>query len=322
MRHFVYKHQYFHVLFLMLFFSLICCKTSNTNNISPKAEKYLKEVMSLLKKESVNRHKINWDNFENEVFRVAQNSQTIKDTYPAVNYAVAQLKDNHSYFAQAIQEEENSEEKPLPTLEDEKPPAGIGYIRIPFCMGDERQTEQYIKFITDKIYQQNSPQIKGWIIDLRDNFGGNMWPMMAAVGSFLNTGTQGYFIDADDKAVEWRFDSGKVYADTVMLAENKHSIDLFGKNRIAVLINNKTASSGEAMAVLFKGYSSVKIFGISTFGVSTGCESFPLSDGSRINLATSIFADRNRRKYGTSIVPDFSCSEKETLSTAINWLYN
>ncbi|MGX7668859.1 S41 family peptidase [Flavobacterium pedocola] len=322
MKHFIYKQQYFHVSFLILLLLLISCKPPNTYNISPKAEKYLTEVITLLKRESVNKHTINWDNFRNDVFRVAQNSQTIKDTYPAITYAVAQLKDSHSYFAKAIQEEENSEEKQLPTVEDEKTPAGIGYIRIRFCIGDERQTEQYIKYITDKIHQQNSPQIKGWIIDLRDNFGGNMWAMMVAIGPFLDTGTQGYFIDADNKASEWRFENGKAYADTVMLAENKQRIDLFGKNRIAVLTNNKTASSGEAMAVLFKGYSSVKIFGTPTFGVSTGCESFSLSDGSRINLATSIFADRNRRKYGASIVPDFPCSEKETLSTAINWLYN
>jgi hypothetical protein len=310
------------LLFLALFFSLICCKATNANNISPEAEKYLKEVLALLQKESVNRNKINCDNFGAEVFRVAQNSQTIKDTYPAVSYAIAQLKDNHSYFARAIEEEGNTEEKPLPTLEDEKTPASIGYIRIPFCMGDERQTEQYIKLIADKIYQQNTPQIKGWIIDLRDNFGGNMWPMMASIGSFLDTGTQGYFLNADNIAVEWRYASGKAFFDTVMLAENKHSISLFGKNRIAVLINNKTASSGEAMAVLFKGYSHAKFFGIPTFGVSTGCKSFSLSDGSRINLATSVFADRNKIKYGSSIVPDFPCSEKETFVAAIKWLEN
>jgi C-terminal processing protease CtpA/Prc len=299
------------------------CKTSNTINISPEAEKYLKDALTLLKKNSVHRHKINWNNFEDEVFRVAQNSQTIKDTYPAINHAIAQLKDNHSYFVQAIQEEENSEEKPLPTLEDEKTPSDIGYIRIPFCIGNEHQREQYIKSVTDKIYQQNNPQIKGWIIDLRDNFGGNMWAMMAAAGSFLDIGTQGYFLDADNKVAEWRFEKGKAYLDTIMLAESKYySNSLFGKNRIAVLINNKTASSGEAMAVLFKGYDNVKIFGTSTFGISTGCESFTLSDGSRINLATSIFVDRKRRRYGKAIAPDFPRSESETLPTAINWIYN
>jgi hypothetical protein len=38
-----------------------------------------------------------------------------------------------------------------------------------------------------------------------------------------------------------------------------------------------------------------KSFGQSTFGVSTGCVSHELSDGSIINLAESIFADRKRQ---------------------------
>lgn len=301
---------------------LIGCKVHNTNNISPEAEKYLKEVLILLKNKSINKYQINWENLENEVYRVAKNSQTIKDTYPAINYAVALLKDNHSYFTQAIQEDKNSEEKQLPILKDETIHDNIGYIRIPFCIGDENQMELYINTITEKIYQQNNSNKIGWIIDLRDNFGGNMWPMMAAIGSFLDSGSQGYFFDADNKSSEWRYEHGKVYLDTIVLAENKNNFSVFAKNKIAVLIIKQTASSGEAIAVLFKGYKNAKLFGASTYGVSTGCESYTLSDSSRINLAISVFADRNKIKYGASIIPDIQCSDNEVLSKVIYWINN
>lgn len=318
MRHFFSKHPFSPLLFVVFAFSFGCCKPPKS--ISPEAEKYLKEVLALLQQHSVNRHDINWNDFTADVFRVAQNSQTVRDTYPAVAYAVAQLNDSHSYFVRAVSEGEAAEDKPLPTVEDEKTPADIGYIRVPFCMGDAQQTEQYIAAITEKISRQNGTGIKGWVIDLRDNFGGNMWPMMAALGPFLDSGTQGYFVDADAHAVVWRFADGKAYSDKVLLAESKCSIALSGRNKIAVLINNRTASSGEAMAVLFKGYASAKLFGVPTFGVSTGCESFTLSDGSRINLATSVFADRSGTKYGKAIAPDFRCAESETLSEAIAWI--
>lgn len=320
MKHITFKSKHFYTIFLVLL--LVSCINPNSYNISTESRKYIQEVLVLLKKKSLNKYKINWNEFEDNVFRMAKNSQKVEDTYPAINYAIYLLKDNHSYFTQAIQENEVNEEKPLPTLKDEKTPTDIGYIRIPFCIGDEFQTKQYIKSITDKIYKQNNPSVKGWIVDLRDNFGGNMWPMMAAISSFLDTGTQGYFFDAENKAEEWRFVNGKIYADTLMLEENKDNFSLFGKNKIAVLINNKTASSGEAMTVLFKGYDNAKIFGTPTFGVSTGCESFLLSDGSRINLATTVFADKNKTKYGKSITPDFFCKDSETLSTAIKWINN
>ena len=307
---------------LLCTISLLVIGCNSTHyNISPKAEKYLEEVLTLLKEKSINKHEINWHEFNNDVFHFAQNSQTIEDTYPAINYAVNNLKDNHSYFYPVTRDSDDIDEKPLPLPKDEITPSDIGYVRLPFCIGDEEQTLVYIQSVADKISNQNNEKIKGWIIDLRDNFGGNMWPMMAAVGSVLYTGTQGYFFDADNKATEWHYENGRVYADNAMRAENKNIVSLYGKDKIAVLVNGQTASSGEAMAVLFKGYSTVSLFGTPTFGVSTGCEPFIFSDGSRINLATSVFTDRNKEKYGGAIMPDIPCSESETLSKAIEWIY-
>ncbi|MBK7469085.1 MAG: hypothetical protein IPJ43_21165 [Saprospiraceae bacterium] len=54
--------------------------------------------MSLLREKSVNRNKIDWDKFNAEVYRLASHSQTIENTYPAVRFAVKELKDNHSYL--------------------------------------------------------------------------------------------------------------------------------------------------------------------------------------------------------------------------------
>ncbi len=307
---------------LLLFLIMGCHSGKTTHNLSAESKAYLDEVLELLQTKSVNRNKIDWDAFTSDVQHFARNSQTVKDVYPAVRYAITKLGDNHSYFNPAINDSKESEEKTLPVFPDEITPSDIGYIRIPFCIGDTTQTATYIKTINDKITAQNNPKIKGWIVDLRDNFGGNMWPMMAGIGSLLQSGTQGYFLDANDKPTEWRYNNGKAYSDTVLLAENKNAISVYGKNKIAVLINTKTASSGEAIAVLFKGYSQAKLFGSPTFGVSTGCESFPLSDGSRINLATSVFADKNKNKYGNAIIPDIPGSDSEVLAIAIKWIYN
>ncbi|MFZ1380003.1 MAG: S41 family peptidase [Saprospiraceae bacterium] len=310
------------VLFVSIMILLLCCNSNKKSlNIAPKAEAYLIEVMSLLREKSVNRNKIDWDKFNAEVHRLASHSQTIENTYPAVRFAVKELKDNHSYFVAVNEGTTSDRDKLLPILKDEITPPDIAYIRLPFCIGNNEQTDEYILTIIDRISLQNNNTIKGWIIDLRDNFGGNMWPMMVAIGCFLDHGIQGYFVGADNKAFEWRYEQGKAYLDTIILAETKQLISLCRKTKVAVLINNQTASSGEAMAVLFKGYTDAKIFGVPTFGVSTGCESYTLSDGSRINLATSVFADRNKRKYGGAVYPDITCSENETLANAIVWIY-
>lgn len=291
-------------------------------NVSYESKKYLEEVIKIIQTNSINKNKIDWVKFKEDVFHFAQNSQTIKDTYPAVSYAVSLLEDNHSYFSPLTDKNQIQEEKLLPILKDEMVPSDIGYIRIPFCIGNDKQTTAYIKLLTDKISAQNNPNIKGWVVDLRDNFGGNMWPMLVSVGPLLQTGIQGYFFNADNAHTKWYYDNGKAYLDSTMLAENKHIVTVYGKSKIAVLINENTASSGEAIAVLFKGYSTAKLFGKPTFGVSTGCESYSLSDGSRINLATSVFADRNKNKYGNTIVPDIFCNDLDVLAKALEWIYN
>lgn len=312
----------------LLFISLIgqlCFGFRDRENkkLSAPATAYIAEVLNLLEERSVYKNHINWQTFRDDVFLFAANSRTIQDCYPTVKYAIAKLGDNHTYFSSKSEQEGEGEPetKPLPETKDEAVPEDIAYIRIPFCIGDETQTAQYIQSISAKIAAQNKKNVKGWIVDLNNNFGGNMWPMMAALGALLEPGVQGYFTDADNTLAKWHYDEGKVYLNDTLLAENPDHTTVLRKNKIAVLINNQTASSGEAIAVLFKGYPEARFFGTATFGVSTGCESFTLSDGSRINLATSIFTDKNKNRYGGQILPDVNASDQEALQQAIKWIY-
>ena len=84
------------IFFLLLL--LISCDVP-AKKISPVAEKYLEEVLTILESNSVNRNKINWVAFRKNVFENAAQAETIEDTYPAVEYAISALGDRHSYFA-------------------------------------------------------------------------------------------------------------------------------------------------------------------------------------------------------------------------------
>ena len=87
------------------------------------------------------------------------------------------------------------------------------------------------------------------------------------------------------------------------------------------MTNSETASSGEAIAVVFKNRMNSKSFGEETYGVSTGCVSHQLSDGSTLNLAESIFADREKNVYGYGIAPDLEIEEKNALKKGTDWIY-
>lgn len=227
-------------IFFMLAF--ISCQTQNS--IPKEVSGYLTETLDLLEENSVNKNEIDWNEFRIDIFKKAQNAKKIKDTYSAISDAVSKLNDNHSYFKPITETETNFENKPLPVLSDEITPDDIGYVRIPFCIGTENEYNVYISTIRKKIEEQSQKKLKGWIVDLRGNFGGNMWPMLLSVEPLIGNGTLGYFVVSHE-----------------------------------------------------------------------------LSDGSIINLAESIFADRKKTKFGSKIIPDFQVEENQTLKAGIEWIY-
>ena len=98
---------------------------------------------------------------------------------------------------------------------------------------------------------------------------------------------------------------------------------------VAVLTDRRTASSGEATAIVFRGRSEARTFGESTAGLSTANAAFPLSDGALIVLTVSTMADRTGQLYGKELVSDEVIEGEKTgdpttdapLRRALDWLH-
>jgi carboxyl-terminal processing protease len=312
-----------YLLYMLIVNIYTSCENRNSQNLSPIAKNYIDEVIALLQNNSINKNKMNWEEFKNDIYRHAKNAKTIENTYQSISYAISKLDDRHSYFVAKIDSQDTSDLKPLPFLQDEIVPENIGYIRIGFCMGDKEQTNNYINSVTEKIIKQDKTNKKGWIVDLRGNFGGNMWPMLVAIGPILGEGILGYSFYPDSSFYTWNYKDGKIYDENGVWGQSTNTYHLKSYTPyVAILTDNVTASSGEAVAIAFKGRDKTKSFGIQTFGVSTGNRLHTLSDGSRINLTECVFADRNKTKYGSSVNPDVKCDEKETLAKAVSWISN
>ncbi len=303
-------------------FCIVITSCSTRNAVPKEVSMYLTETFDLLEEHAVHKNEIDWKAFKSDVLKKVSNAKNIEDTYPAISYAIKKLNDNHSYFRPITESETNLANKPLPLLADEFTPDDIGYIRIPFCIGNESEYNEYILKIRTKIEKASQKKLKGWIIDLRGNFGGNMWPMLLSIEPLIGNGTFGYFIDANENSEAWKIIKGKAYIDDQLVMETKILSEQNLSNQfLAVLTDNQTASSGEAVAVALRLRENSKSFGQSTFGVSTGCVSHKLSDGSIINLAESIFADKQKTKFGGKIIPDFQVEENQTLKAGIEWIY-
>lgn len=301
------------------------CKTTSTDNsISPEAAAYIDEVVTILQANSLHRNKIDWTDFKSKVLAKAGNAKTVTETYPAIHLAIKLLGDGHSYFAPVMGDSDSTEENgEPPVLVDEKVPDDIGYLRVRYCMGNNEQKQIYIDDLLSSIRQRDKDNLKGWIVDLRGNFGGDMLPMLLGTGPILGDGILGYTAYPDGKMHSWNYEKGKFYynaTEDIDIKASEYYRLKVSNPFVAVLTDTLTASSGEALTVAFKGRERTKSFGHKTYGVSTSNEKFVLSDGSNMLITVAVFADRNKKHYGHSVAPDKVVDPKKALQEAITWL--
>ncbi|MBC9933204.1 S41 family peptidase [Chitinophaga qingshengii] len=184
----------------------------------------------------------------------------------------------------------------------------IGYIRIPgnndFAF---KKVDSLANDIVSHINSIDNDKIKGWIIDLRLNTGGNMYPILLGLKEFIGDNIVfGGFRNAQHKATgNWEIKNGKMLIDDVEL-ERKSALKYPVKNNMPIVILSGcyTASAGEMTAISFIGRANTYIVGEPTAGYTTAVQGFKINETAGINLATDYVVDRNLKMYKANIIPD------------------
>lgn len=273
---------------------------------SAEAEAYFTAALDIMEQNSINRRKIDWPVFRATALGRIAGAQVPADTYTAIRLALVQLGDRHSLFVQpSLSATVAAGGAPLSLPSGKMLQDRIADIEMPGFQGSSAQAADYAEQAHAVIARLDQAQPCGWIVDLRDNPGGNMWPMLAGIGPVLGNGTAGAFIDLDNHQTSYSYDEGAARSgqDTVMAVEKPYTLHA-PMPAVAVLTSGRTTSSGEAITVAFRGRPHTRSFGQPTYGLSTGNQGFELPDGAFIYLTTTVFADRTGTQYGKQIAPD------------------
>jgi carboxyl-terminal processing protease len=293
------------------------------DSISPVAAAYLEEVVTLLQRYSVKRREIDWTAFRAQVFAAAGPAQTIGATVPGIRQALALLGDGHSVYIPLRGSVVAVPTKTCAAPTIRRPGApNVGYVRVRQFAGTPAEATVYAQQLQDSIRVADRDSLVGWIVDLRGNSGGNMYPMIAGIGPILGEGVVGYFLSADSAWTPFSYRDGiSAYADTPLHQVSSVYRLKRPNPRVAVLTDGWVASSGEAVAVAFRGRADTRSFGTPTCGLSTGNATYFLSDTSRLVITVSTMADRTQRAYGDAIAPDEAITNPDdAVSRAILWL--
>ena len=151
---------------------------------------------------------------------------------------------------------------------------GIAKIKLPEFMGNDDEGRKYAHTVLDALPNQ----LQGVVIDLRGNTGGNMYPMIAAVHRFLPNDVILKF-----KNRKRTMNINLTYVLQVADVKQQASINC----PVALLTDENTASSGEAVLICFRGLENTRTFGAPTAGYASCNQTFPLPHGSKLVLTTS-----------------------------------
>lgn len=295
--------------YLVFFTLVILCQACDDNSfeIDNTSRDILTEMLDIAREHALHKDNIAWDNVTNSVYSEFERS----GFQPAVRVLLRALSDSHSFyrFENWIYRESFITCNPS-NLAITDLPDNIGYVAVgPF--GSTSDTDEEAKAFSSQIQSTleagRQKGVEGWVVDLTGNTGGSMFPMIAGIGPLLGDGIHGYFIDPDDDPIPWGYEDGKAYAPSPsdVIAVVSDPISTFDTRiKVAVIIDNQTASAGEATAISFIGRPNTRIFGEASCGLSTGNSLFELSNGADFLLTTAVMADREQNAFGEKIFPD------------------
>ncbi len=163
---------------------------------------------------------------------------------------------------------------------------GFAYVRISqFRVNTGNELEEEI----EELYEEND-ELKGIVLDLRNNPGGILQASVAVVDAFVSQGRIVYT-------------QGRLEGNDMSFSANRKTVA--GDVPMVVLINNGSASASEIVAGALQDHGRAIIMGTRSFGKGSVQTVLPLDEMRAIKLTTSLyFTPSGRSIQAQGIVPD------------------
>ena len=282
--------------------------------VLPSAETYGKNALSTIDKNGIFAGNDEWKSTYNECLKMIENAKNYDDTYDAIRKALSVGGGKHSMLMTKSESQDTTEsyDEVLPTVSLD---GDIAIIKLPDFLGTAEAGQKYAKVAEDFIHE-NRDKIKGVVLDLRGNTGGDMGPMATAVSSLLPDGELVYY--------HYRsYDVPVTLKNGVVSNAGTGGKSLYPEEKlnvpVAILTDDMTASSGEALTLCFRGLENTRTFGAPTAGYTSVNMLYNMYDGAQMYLTVAFDKARTGEIFKeTSIEPDVATDSP--LEAALEWL--
>jgi hypothetical protein len=333
---------------------LICvagCTPRAKHAESPPVDghRILNEAISAMRNEALGRDRVNWDEVQSGLEERLAADAPPRDAWPLINEAIAALNDPHARFIPAAP----AIAQPSPTETPSAAPAqkratpevptepvgrllegGVAYLLIPIRgHADEATLRSYAARTRSLIAEFAKSSPRGWVIDLRLNGGGTMWPMFLGLAPLLGNGVGMTSVVDGRTTASFGITENEVWIDhgggrqvQLALPAGAPFVRL-PKPRVAVLLGPWTMSSGESVAIALRSLPGARSFGEPTAGLTTVTQMYTLADGSTLVLPVSVMGDRDGRAWPGRLMPNeavafdnWPSDGDAVVSAAVKWI--
>ena len=270
-------------------------------------EQYVRKAVKLMDKHGLFAEGPAWEQTRAAALEAKPGSK--EEAYEIARTALKVAGGKHSFISTVERQQESATEdkatEPSVTTVDD----GILLIVLPHFSGQSAdENQRYARAVLDALPEADAP--KGVVIDLRGNTGGNMYPMIAAIHRFL----------PDDNILRFKTRKFTMPVTKDMVLRNvglsaRPALDC----PVALLTDEWTASSGEAVLLCFRGLEKARTFGAPTAGYASANAPYPMPDGSQLVLTTGCDMARTGEIFcDDPIAPDVTTDQP--LEEATKWI--
>lgn len=295
------------------------------------AEARIQEAIAAVRPMAYRSELVDWSAIEADMRRRAVGARNTGDMLPVYAALASSLGDNHSFIqptdaARQLWRETHSF-TPL------RPPPNSAFINrtavesrdvsigdahtarlvvVPSIGGSGEPARSYAARLFSAVADAG-PETCGYLLDLRGNGGGNVWPMLTGLSALSGDGPAGRTMDRAGELSTYAelkegvavvVQEGGDLGLTVMTTSGWRPMPHLASVPVAVLIDDGVFSSGEGVAVHFKGRPATRFFGQRTGGLASSNDNAMLSDGTNMVITVAMMADRNGGTHPLGVEPD------------------
>ena len=297
------------------------------------------KIIEIVDKEGLYSNSKKWQESRTDLIEELKITESNNKRIRLLNDAISMTGGSHSALIIGDQTElfknggNDEQSKRYPeTIIDEN----VLIIKMPECIGDVTKMEEtseyfleYSDIIANSINENKN--VDGIVIDLSENTGGAVYPMIGGLASLIPDETVIEFIDAnEDRIGIICIENGYIDCKNDLIDDEdpgyqsylpmkiKHSDEKVNKP-VAIIIGDSTFSSGEITALAFDGLKNTKTFGKNTGGFTSGNETYLISADMELVITSSAIKTRTGEVFKNNpIIPDKIT--ENPIDEAISWI--